>query len=183
MTSEEAWSDCLITIIKLYMFTLSLYHIYVSSSVIFVTFVGVASVLFRFAVLFCFLIYYNIYSKFSGDYEHWMGTGDSRHDPKTGEPRTQSLEGCAALQRLQYNYTGNICVNATSPNSWLCLVRHRYAHRIAEKLGLCGPHSHGGPKILWHGYTIGYISSYTNICRSMEEYKCKHWNTYLTDVR
>ena len=31
MTSEETWSDCLI---KLYMFTLSLYHIYISSLVI-----------------------------------------------------------------------------------------------------------------------------------------------------
>ena len=125
------------------MFTVSLYHIYVSSSIIFVTFVGVACFvsLCRFVLLLDLLQY--IYSKFSGDYEHWMGTGDSRSDRKTGEPRTQSLEDCVALQQLQYNYTGNICVNATSPNSWLCLVRRRYAHLIAENLGLLWA---GGPQ-------------------------------------
>ena len=51
----------------------------------------------------------------------------------------------------------------------------------SRELGLLWAQSHGGPtKILWYGYTIVYyISSYTNIYRSMEEYKCKHWNTYL----
>ena len=49
-------------------------------------------------------------------------------DPKIGDPRTQIFEGCIALYQLKYNYTGYQC-QCHVPNSQLCLVRGRYAHR------------------------------------------------------